>query len=327
MLNFPRRRFIQIVAGVAAALPVASRIAMGVTYPTQSVTLIVLVPAGGYPDIAARLVGQSLSRRLGQAVIIENRPGAGGNIALEALTRAAPDGHTLLLAATPHAVNATLYQKTKLNVARDVASVAGIAHNPLIMVVAPSLPVRTLPEFIAYAKENPGKLSMTSSGTGNLTHLTGELFRMMTGVDMLHVPSRGAVGAHTGLMSGELHVMFDGVGSALPQVQSGKLRALAVTGATRWHALPEIPTVAEFVPNCVVDGWLGVAAPKGTPPEIVDRLNREINAVLAEPEIKARLRGLGAEPLSGSPADFGKYMVDDTEKWAKVIRAANIKEE
>ena len=326
MLNVPRRRFIQIVAG-AAALPAATHIAMGSTYPTQSVTLIVFVPAGGYPDIAARLIGQSLSQRLGQAVIIENRPGAGGNIALEAVARAAPDGHTLLLAATPHAVNATLYQRAKLNVARDVAAVAGIAHNPLVMVVSPLLPVRTLPEFIAYAKKNPGKLSLTSSGTGNLTHLAGELFKMMTGVDMLHVPSRGAVSAHTGLMSGELHVMFDGIGSALSQVQSGKMRALAVTAATRWQTLPDIPTVAEFVPNYVVDGWLGVVAPQGTPPEIVDRLNREINAVLAEPEIKARLRGFGAEPLSGSPADFSKYIVADTEKWAKVIRAANIKEE
>ena len=326
MPNMPRRRFIQMVAG-AAALPAASKIAVGSTYPTQSVTLIVFVPAGGYPDIAARLVGQSLSQRLGHSVIIENRPGAGGNIALEAMARAAPDGHTLLLAATPHAVNASLYQKTKLNLVRDVAAVSGIAHNPLIMVVAPSLPVRTLPEFIAYAKENPGKLSLTSTGTGNLTHLAGELFKILTGVDMLHVPSRGAVGAHTGLMSGELHVLFDGIGSALSQVQSGKLRALAVTAATRWQTLPDIPTVAEFVPNYVVDGWLGVVAPKGTPPEIVDRLNREINAVLAEPDIRSRLRGLGAEPLSGSPTDFGKYIVADTEKWAKVIRTAKIKEE
>jgi tripartite-type tricarboxylate transporter receptor subunit TctC len=324
MLNMPRRRFIQIVAS-AAALPAASRIAMGATYPTQPVTLIVFVPAGGYPDIAARLVGQSLSRRLGQGVIIENRPGAGGNIALEAVARAAQDGYTLLLAATPHAVNATLYQEAKLNVARDVAAVAGIAHNPLLMIVAPSLPVTTLPEFIAYAKANPGKLNMTSSGTGNLTHLAAQLFKMMTGVDMLHVPSRGAVGAHTGLITGELHVMFDGIGSALPQVQSSKLRALAVTAATRWQELPDIPTVAEFVPNYVVDGWLGVAAPRGTPPEIIDRLNKEINEVLAEPEIKARLRGFGAEPLSGSPAEFGKYIMDDTDKWAKVIRAANIK--
>jgi tripartite-type tricarboxylate transporter receptor subunit TctC len=324
MLNMPRRRFIQIVAS-AAALPAASRIAMGATYPTQPVTLIVFVPAGGYPDIAARLVGQSLSRRLGQGVIIENRPGAGGNIALEAVARAAQDGYTLLLAATPHAVNATLYQEAKLNVARDVAAVAGIAHNPLLMIVAPSLPVRTLPEFIAYAKANPGKLNMTSSGTGNLTHLAAQLFKMMTGVDMLHVPSRGAAGAHTGLITGELHVMFDGIGSALPQVQSSKLRALAVTAATRWQELPDIPTVAEFVPNYVVDGWLGVAAPRGTPPEIIDRLNKEINEVLAEPEIKARLRGFGAEPLSGSPAEFGKYIMDDTDKWAKVIRATNIK--
>jgi tripartite-type tricarboxylate transporter receptor subunit TctC len=324
LLKLSRRRFVQMAAG-AAVLTAASQIATAETYPTRPVTLIVFVPAGGYPDIAARLVGQSLSQRLGQAVIIENRPGAGGNIALEAVARAAPDGYTLLLAATPHAVNATLYQKAKLNVAQDVVAVAGIAHNPLLMIVAPSLPVRTLPEFIAYAKANPGKLNMTSSGTGNLTHLAGELFKMMAGVDMLHVPSRGAVDAHTGLMAGELHVMFDGIGSVLPQVQSGKLRALAVTASTRWNALPDIPTVAEFVPNYVVDGWLGIAAPKGTPPEIIDRLNKEINAVLAEPEIKSRLRGFGAEPLSVSPGDFRKYIVNDTDKWAKVIRAANIK--
>jgi len=320
----PRRRFIQLAAG-AAVLPAASRTAMGSTYPTQPVTFTVFVPAGGYPDLLARLVGQSLSRRLGQAVVIENRVGAGGDLALEAVARAAPDGYTLLLAGTPHAVNATLYQKTNLNIARDLAAVAGLAHNPLVLIVAPSLPARTLPELIAYAKANPGKLNMTSSGAGNLTQLTGELFKMMTGTDMLHVPSRGAVAAHTGLMTGELHVMFDGVGSALAQVQAGKLRALAVTGSTRWKALPDVPTVAEFVPNYVVNGWLGVATTKGTPPDIINRLNKEINAALAEPEIQARFERFGAEPLLGSPADFSKYIADDTDKWAKVIRGANIK--
>lgn len=313
------------MAAGAAALPAASRIARGATYPTRPVTLIVFVPAGGGPDIIARLVGQSLSQRLGQAVVIENRPGAGGNLALEAVIGAAPDGYTLLLVAVPHAVNATLYEKSNLNVARDIAPVAGISDNAFIMLVAPSLPVRTLPEFIAYAKANPGKINMASTGTGNLTQLAGELFKMMAGIDMVHVPYRGAVAAHTGLIAGEVHVMFDGMGSALPPVRSGTLRALAVTSANRWQALPDIPTVAEFVPNYVVTGWLGVGAPRSTPPEIIDRLNMEINAVLAEPGIKARFANLGIEPLPDSPADFGKYIADDTAKWAKVIRAANIK--
>ena len=324
MLKLPRRRFMQMAAA-AAALPTASRVATAETYPTRPVTLVVFVPAGGFPDIAARLIGQSLSQRLGQAVVIENRPGAGGNLALQAVAGAAADGYTLLLSATPHAVNATLFEKANLNVARDIAPVAGIGSNALMMIVAPSLPVRTVPEFIAYAKANPGKVNLTSTGTGNLTHLAGEFFKMTAGIEMVHIPYRGAVDAHTGLAAGEVHVMFDGIGSAQPQVQAGRLRALAVTGATRWQALPDIPTVAESLPNYAVNGWLGVGAPRRTPPEIIDRLNKEINAVLAEPGIKARLADLGSEPLRGSPADFGKYIADDTDKWAKVIRAANIK--
>jgi len=260
-----RRRFVQIAAG-AASLPAASHIAMATTYPTRPVTFIVFNSAGGYPDLLARLVGQSLSQRLGQAFVIENRPGGGGNIALEAVVRAAPDGYTLLLAATPHAVNATLMRNARLNVAQDSAAVAGLAHNPLLLLVSPSLPIRTLPELIAYAKANPGKLNMTSGGTGLLTHLSGELFKMMAGVDMLHVPSRGPVAAITGMITGELHVMFEGIGSALQHVQSGKLRAVAVTATKRWQALPDIPTVAESVPNFAVNGWLGgtFAGPCGT---------------------------------------------------------------
>jgi len=323
VLNLSRRRFVQMTAG-ATVLTAAPRIAMGQTYPTRPVTLVVFVPAGGFPDIAARLVGHSLSQRLGQAVVIENRPGAGGNMALQAVTGAAADGYTLLLSATPHAVNATLFEKANLNVARDIAPVAGIGSNALMMIVAPSMPVRTVPEFIAYAKANPGKVNLTSTGSGNLTHLAGEYFKMMAGIEMVHVPYRGAVDAHTGLAAGEVHVMFDGIGSAQPQVQAGRLRALAVTGATRWQALPNIPTVAESLPNYAVNGWLGVGAPKGTPAEIIDKLNKEINAVLAEPGIKARLSDLGSEPLHGSPAVFGKYVADDTDKWAKVIKAANI---
>ena len=309
----------------AVALAAASGFAMGATYPTRPVTLIVFVPAGGGPDIIARLIGQELSKRLGQAVVIENRPGAGGNLALEAVTRAAPDGYSLLLVAIPHAVNATLFEKSHLNVARDIAPVAGISINPFFMLVAPSLPVRTVPEFIAYAKANPGKLNMTSTGTGNLSDLAGELFEMRTGINVVRVPYRGAVEAHEGLTAGEVQVMFDGLGSAMASVKSGAVRALAVTSARRWPELPDIPAVAEFVPNYVVNGWLGVGAPRATPPEIIDRLNKEINAVLAEPGIKSKLANLGFEPLTGSPADFGKYIVDDTAKWAEVIHAAHIK--
>jgi tripartite-type tricarboxylate transporter receptor subunit TctC len=326
MLKLPRRRFMQIAAG-AAALPAASRMAIGATYPTRPLRLIVFVPPGGSPDLIARLVGQSLSQRLGQPVVIENRPGAGGDLALEEVARASPDGYTLLLVGNPHTINATLNAKTKLNVARDITPVAGVINIPFLMIVAPSLPVRTVPEFIAYAKANPGKLNMASTGTGNLTHLAGELFEMMTGIEMVHVPYHGADPAHIGLEKGEVHVMFDGMGSALPQVQSGRLRALAITAAKRWQALPDIPTVAETVPNYVVYGWLGVGAPRGTPADIIDRLNKEINAVLVEPEIKARFAALFSEPLPGSPDDFGKYIADDTEKWAKVIRKARIKTE
>ena len=298
---------------------------MGQTYPTRPVTLVVFVPAGGFPDIAARLVGHSLSQRLGQAVVIENRPGAGGNLALQAVSGAAADGYTLLLSATPHAVNATLFEKANLNVARDIAPVAGIGSNALMMIVAPSLPVRTVPEFIAYAKANPGKVNLTSTGSGNLTHLAGEYFKMMAGIEMVHVPYRGAVDAHTGLVAGEVHVMFDGIGSAQPQVQAGRLRALAVTGATRWQALPDIPAVAESLPNYAVNGWLGVGAPKRTPAEIIDRLNKEINAVLAEPGIKVRLRDFGAEPLSLRLPISASMLRTTPTNGLKVIRTANIK--
>ena len=323
-MKLPRRKFLHLAAG-AVALPAVSRLARAQTYPSRPVTLIVFVPAGGAPDIMARMIGQSLSQRLGQAIVIDNRPGAGGNLALQAVARAPADGYTLLLIATPHAINVSLYEKNPVTVANDIAPVGGIDQQPFAMLVHPSFPAKTVPEFVAYAKANPGKINMTSSGAGNLSHLSGELFKMMAGIEMVHVPYRGAALAHAGLMAGEVHVMFDATASALPHIQSGRLRALAVTTAVRARALPEIPTIAEFVPGYAVSGWVGVGVPKGTPAEIIGRLNKEINAVLADPGIRARFVDLGSEPLAGSAADFGKFIADETEKWGKVIRAANIK--
>jgi tripartite-type tricarboxylate transporter receptor subunit TctC len=325
-MKLPRRKFLHLAAG-AAALPALSRIARAQSYPARPVTLIVFVPAGGAPDISARLVGQSLSQRLGHSVVIDNRPGAGGNLALQAVARAPADGYTLLLVATPHAINVTLYEKSNVNVMHDIVPVAGILVGTFVMLGSPSLPAKTVPEFIAYAKANPGKINMTSSGAGNLSHLAGELFKMMTGIDVVHVPYKGAVPAHAGLMAGGVHIMFDAMSSALPHIQSGRLRALAVTTTTRSKALPDIPTVAEFVQGYAVSGWLGVGAPRGTPSEAVDRLNKEITAVLADPAIRARLDDVGSEPLVGSPSDFGRFITAETEKWGKVIRAANIKPE
>jgi tripartite-type tricarboxylate transporter receptor subunit TctC len=321
-----RRHFLHLAAG-AAALPAVSALAWAQAYPSRPVTLIVFVPPGGVPDITARLIGQSLSQRLGQAVVIDNRPGAGGNLALQTVARAEADGYTLLLVGTPHAINTTLYEKLNVNVARDIAPVASISNGSFVMVVSPFMPAKTVPEFIVYAKANPGKINMASSGSGNLSHLSGELFRMMTGIDVVHVPYRGAPAAHSGLMAGDAHVMFDATGSALPQIQSGRLRALAVTSATPWDGLPDIPTVGDFVPGYAVSGWLGVGAPKGTPAAVVDKLNNEINAVLADPGIKARFAAIGSEPRASSPADCSKLIAEEIEKWAKVIRAANIKPE
>jgi tripartite-type tricarboxylate transporter receptor subunit TctC len=313
------------MAAGAAALPTLSHAAWAQTYPLRPVTLIVFVPAGGSPDISARFVGQSLSQRLGQSVVIENRPGAGGSLALQAVARAPADGYTLLLVAVPHAINVTLHEKSSVNVTHDVVPVAGLYTGTFVMVVSPSLPVKTVPEFIAYAKANPGKVNMTSSGAGNLSHLAGELFKAMTGIEVVHVPYKGAVLAHAGLMAGEVHVMFDAMTSALPNIRSGRLRALAVTTATRSEALADIPTVAEAVPGFAVSSWLGIGAPVGTPGEIVDKLNKEINAVLADPAIKARFAALSSEPLVVSPADFGKFIGAEAEKWGKVIRATKIK--
>jgi tripartite-type tricarboxylate transporter receptor subunit TctC len=258
-------------------------------------------------------------------VLIDNRPGAGGNLALQAVARAPADGHTLLLVATPHAVNVTLYEKSPATVTRDIVPVASINSDSFVLLVNPSFPAKTVPEFIAYAKANPGKINLSSSGAGNLTHLSGILFGMMTGIEVVHVPYRGTPAAHAGLMAGDVHAMFDAIGAAAPHIQSGALRALGVTATTRLRVLPDVPPIGEFVPGYAVGGLLGVGAPKGTPAEIIDRLNKEINATLADPQIKARMAELGSEIFTGSPADFGKLIVEETEKWAKVVKFAGLK--
>ncbi len=309
MMKLPRRQFLHLAAG-AAALPAVSRIAWAQTYPSRPVTVVVFVAAGGSPDITARLIGQSLSERLGQTFVIENRPGAGGNLALQAVARAPADGYTLLLVAAPHAINATLYENSSVNVVRDIVPVAGINTGTFVMLVNPTLPAKTVAEFIAYAKANPGKINMTSSGAGNLSHLAGELFKMMTGIDLVHVPYKGAVPAHAGLMAGDVHVMFDAITSALPHIQSGRLRALAVTTPTRTKSLTDIPTVAEFIPGYAVSSWLGIGAPMDTPTDVIDRLNNEINAVVAIPN-RGPIADLGSVTLPGSPADFGKLVADE----------------
>jgi tripartite-type tricarboxylate transporter receptor subunit TctC len=325
-MKLPRRRFLHLAAG-AAVLPAMSRTAAAQAYPARPVSLIVFVPAGGTPDIIGRIIGQSLSQRLGQSVVIDNRPGGGGNLALQAVARAPADGYTLLLVATPHAVNVTLYEKSAVSVTRDIVPVASINNDSFVLLVNPSFPAKTIPDFIAHAKANPGKINLASSGTGNLTHLCGELFRMMTGIDAVHVPYRGTPAAHSALMAGDVHAMFDAVGSALPHIQSGALRALGVTGKARLRVLPDIPLIGDAVPGYTVTGYLGIGVPKGTPTEIVDRLNREVNAALADPTVKARMAELGSEISAGSSADFAKLIAEETEKWAKVVKFAGLKAE
>jgi tripartite-type tricarboxylate transporter receptor subunit TctC len=319
-----RRQFLHLAAG-AAALPAASRVARAQTYPTRPVHVIVGFPPGGTADIVARLMGQRLSEGLGQPFVIENRPGAGGNIGTEAVVRAPADGYTLLLTATLNTINATLYDKLNYNFIRDIAPVACIIRTPLIMVVNPAVPAKTLPEFIAYAKDNPGKVTMASAGTGTLSHIAGELFKMMTGIDMLHVSYRGGAPALTDLMGGQVQVYFSPLPESISTIKGGKVRALAVTMAGRSEALPDVPTVGDFVAGYEATVWFGIGAPRNTPADNADKLNREINVGLADPKIKARLADLGGEVLALSPADFGKLIADETEKWGKVIRAANIK--
>jgi len=325
-MKLPRRRFLHLAAG-AAALPTISRVAWAQAYPSRPVTLIVYLPAGATPDIIARLIGQSLSRRFGQSVVIDNRPGAGGNLALQAVARALADGHTLLMVANPHAINVTLYEKSIVTVTRDIVPVASITKNFFVLLVNSSFAAKTVPEFIAHAKANPGKINLASNGTGNLTHLSGELFRIMTGIEVVHVPYRGTPAAHSALMAGDVHAMFDAAGTSLPHIQSGGLRALGVTATARLQVLPDIPVIGDVVPGYEVTGWLGIGVPKGTPAQIVERINREVNAALADPTVKARMAELGSEIFTGSSSDFAKLLAEETEKWGEVIRAANIKPE
>ena len=325
-MKLSRRKFLYLAAG-AMPPPTVSRIAMAQTYPSRPVRWIVGFPPGGGNDIFARLIGQWLSERLGQPFVIENRPGAGSNIATEAVVRASPDGYTLLLANAANAINASLYDKLNFIFIRDIVPIAGIVHVPVVVVVHPSVPAKTFPEFIAYAKANPGNLNMASNGNGSIPHLSGELFKAMAGVNMLHVPYRGTGPALTALLGGQVQVMFASMPGSVEYVKAGKLRALAVTTVTRSNELPDIPTVGDFVPGYEVSQWYGVGAPKGTPAEIIDKLNKEINTGLADPKIKARLEDLGGIPMPMMPDEFGKMIAEDTEKWAKVIRAANIKPE
>jgi tripartite-type tricarboxylate transporter receptor subunit TctC len=325
-MDVPRRKFLHVAAG-AAAFPAISSMTWAQTYPSRSVRLIVPFPPGGPNDVFARLIGQWLSERLGQPFIIDHRPGAGGNIGTEVVVKAAPDGYTLLLINSNHTVNATLYDKLNYNFIRDIAPVAAIIQLPLVLVLNPLLPAKTLLEFTAHAKVNPGKLNYASVGNGSTPHVAGELFKMMTGIDMVHVPYRGAVQALTDLISGQVQAMFIVLGVVTEHIKAGKLRAVAVTAATRSDMLPDLPTMNSIVTGYDATTWFGIGAPKDMPSEIVDKLNKEINVALANPKIKAQLADLGGTSLTLSPTEFGKLIADDTEKWGKVIRAANIKPE
>jgi tripartite-type tricarboxylate transporter receptor subunit TctC len=325
-MKFSRRNLLRLAAG-SAALPALSRIAKAQTYPARSVRIVVGWPAGGVADIVARIMGQWLSERLNQPFLIENRPGASGNIGTEAVARTPPDGYTLLIVSIVDAINATLYDKLNFNFIRDIAPVASFIRVPNVMVINPSVPVTSVPEFIAYARANPGKLNMGSGGVGTPHHISGELFKMMTGVNLLHVPYRGGAPAVTDLLGGQLQVIFDPMPESIEHVRAGKLRALAVTTVERSESLPDVPTVGDFVPGYDTSTWLGLGLPRDTPAEIVDKLNKEINAGLADPKIKTRFAELGGTVLPGSQADFRKLIVEETEKWARVIRAAQIKAE
>jgi tripartite-type tricarboxylate transporter receptor subunit TctC len=325
-MKLPRRRFLHLAAS-AAALPLAPQVARAQAYPMRPVRIIVVFPAGGVATIVARLMGEWLAERLGQPFIIENRAGAGGNLGTEAALRAPADGYTLLLVGTNNFVNATLYDNLKFNFIQDVAPIANVIQTPGVMEVNPSVPAKTVPEFIAYTKANPGKINMASAGNGTNSHMYGELFKTMAGLDMLHVPYRGSPQALTDLIGGQVQVMFDNVPSSIGHIQSGQLRALAVTTSTRLAVLPELPTVGEFVPGYAAVAYNGLGAPKGTPIEIVDKLNMHIKSALDDPGIRARLTQVGGIPMPMTSQEFGKLIADETEKWAKVIRAANIKPE
>jgi tripartite-type tricarboxylate transporter receptor subunit TctC len=323
-MKLPRREFLHLAAG-AAALPAVTRIASAQAYPSRPVSLVAGFAPGGGVDITARLIGQWLSERLGQQFVIENRPGASSNIATEAVVRAPADGYTLLMVGSFNTINTTLYEKLNYNFIRDIAPVASVMRYPYVMVLNPSVPAKSVPEFIPYAKANPRKLNMASPGIGSGPHIAGELFKMMAGVDMVHVPYRGAGPALTDLLGGQVQVAFASMPSSIQYIRAGKLRALAVVTATRSEVLPDVPTIGEFVPGYEASSWYGVGAPKATPAEIIDKLNKEINAGLADPKIEARLANLGGDVLALSPADFGKLIADETEKWGKLIRTLSIK--
>ena len=321
-----RRHFLHLAVG-AAALPAVSRITWAQAYPARPVRIIAPTAPGGGPDILARLIGPWLSGRLGQQFVVENRPGGGSNIGTEAVVRAPPDGYTLLMVSTIQAINATLYSKLNFNFLRDIAPVAGIIRLPFVMVVNPSVPAKTVPEFIAYAKANPGKINLGSPGIGTPGHVAGELFKMMAGVDLVHVPYRGGGPVMTDLLGGQVQVLFGSTSLTIEQIRAGKLRPLAVTTATRWEGLPDIPTVNDFVSGYEASAVSGLGAPRNTPAEIIDKLNKEINAALADPNMKARLADLGGTALAGSPADFGKLIAEETEKWGKVVKFSGAKPE
>jgi tripartite-type tricarboxylate transporter receptor subunit TctC len=320
----PRRQFLHLTAG-AVALLTLSRSARAQAYPSRPVHIIVGFAAGGPNDVLARLIGQWLSEQLGQPFIIENRPGGGSNIATEAVVRASADGYTLLLVGSPNAINATLYDKLDFNFVRDIAPVASLIRGALIMVVHPSVPAKTVPEFIAYARANPGKLSYGSGGVGGITHITPELFKMMTGINMVHVPYRGVAPALTDLIGGQVQVLFANPAQVIPYIRGGRLRSLAVTTAERLQALPDLPTVGESVPGYEASSFFGLGAPRSTPDETINKLNKQINAALADPKIQGRLANLDGMVVGGSPADFGRLIADETKKWASVIKSAKIK--
>jgi tripartite-type tricarboxylate transporter receptor subunit TctC len=325
-MKLPRRHFLHLAAG-AAALPAVSRIARAQAYPTRPVRIVVGFPPGGGADITARLIGQWLSERLGQPFVVENRPGAGGNISTEAVVRAPADGYTLLLVTSPNAISATLYDNLHFNFIRDIAPVAGLTRDPNVLEVSLLVPAKTVPEFIAYAKANPGKINYASTGIGTPQHVAGELFKVMAGVNLVHVPYRGAAPAMTDLIAGQVQVMFDVATSSIGQIKAGKVRALAVTGAARSEALPDLPTLSDFVPGYEASNFRGVGAPRNTPAEIVDKLYKEISAGLADPKVKTRIADLAAVPLPMTPIEFGKLIAEETEKWGKVIKFAGIKAE
>jgi tripartite-type tricarboxylate transporter receptor subunit TctC len=318
-MRLPRRRFLQLATGVIA-LPAASRLAWAQSYPTRPLRLLVGDAPGGAPDVVARVVGQSLSDRIGEPIVVENRPGAGSTIAMEFVAKAPPDGYTLGLVGTSAATSAALYEKLDYDLNRDIAPVAGLVRSPLIMVVEPSFPAQTVREFIDYAKANPGKINLASAGNGTGPHVAGELFGMMSGSSMIHVPFRGGPPALMAVLGGQAQVYFVAVASSIETIKAGKLRALAVTTAARWDGLPDVPAVAEFVPGYEASIWFGIGAPSKTPAEIVEKLNKEINAGLADPQVKARLATLGNTPMPMTPAEFGKLVVEETDKWAKVVK-------